>query len=339
MCRFQRGLWSLAFLIAALGANGVYAMDLSHPFPARSAAQVLHPGPSSGFFKEYDAGVHGQCGPLLSHLDKALQDPDSAVQYSAQLVYGEMYDRAVCVDYSPAKSFEYFKQAAQSGGSNFYAIVGWKYYYGHGVEQSKKKAHEIFKRLLIRSTRMDKGNILQWFQEILREREMPDLLKMGIDWLNETTQTEEGTIALGLSLIDGTGTYYDGTTLPIDTWAARNTLSYLSIHNPKASYYFGIEKLKGTFGDKNRGEGKMHLISSARCGYVPAMIELAHLAKTGDFGTRTSKREAYGWLLMAQRSGANVTDEIKIAKENAGSYYQMTLPNNKWFMPEHSTCK
>lgn len=122
---------------------------------------------------------------------------------------------------------------------------------------------------------MGKGNILQWFQEILREREMPDLLKKGIDWLNETTQTDEGAIALGLSLIDGTGTYYDGTTLPIDTWAARNILSYLSIHNPKASYYFGLEKLKGTFGDKNRGAGKMHLISSARCGYVPAMIELA----------------------------------------------------------------
>ncbi|NVJ92440.1 MAG: hypothetical protein HWE34_12320, partial [Methylocystaceae bacterium] len=114
MCRFQRGFWSLAFLIAALGAGGVYAMDLSHPFPARSAVEVLHPGPSSGFFKEYDAGVQGQCGPLLSHLDKTLQDPDSDVKYSAQLVYGEMYDRAVCVDYSPVKSFEYFKQAAQS---------------------------------------------------------------------------------------------------------------------------------------------------------------------------------------------------------------------------------
>lgn len=145
-----------------------------------------------------------------------------------------------------------FNQIYESGGSVFDAIVGWKYYYGHGVEQSKKKAHEIFKRLLIRSTRMDKGNVLQWFQEILREREMPDLLKKGIDWLNETTQTDEGAITLGLSLIDGTGTYYDGTTLPIDTWAARDILSHLSIHNPKASYYFGLEKLKGTFGKDRR---------------------------------------------------------------------------------------
>ncbi|NVJ93886.1 MAG: hypothetical protein HWE34_19620, partial [Methylocystaceae bacterium] len=221
----------------------------------------------------------------------------------------------------------------------FYAIVGWKYYYGHGVEQSKSKANDAFKLLLMHSAfayTSLKGKI---YEDVLRDRPMPPPLKAGIDWLDETTQTDEGAIALGLSLIDGTGTYYDGTILPIDTWAARDILSYLSIHNPKASYYFGLEKLKGTFGDKNRGAGKMHLISSARCGYVPAMIELAHLAKTGDFGTRTSEREAYGWLLMAQRSGANVTDEIKIARENAGSYYQMTLPNDKWFMPEHSTCK
>ena len=112
--------------------NDVQAMDLSKPLPKLSAKEVLHYGPSSAFFEQYDQGVQGNCGPLLSHLNEKLQSSDSDVRYSVQLVYAEMYDRAVCVEYSPEKSFEYFKQAADSGGSYFYAHVGWKYYYGHG---------------------------------------------------------------------------------------------------------------------------------------------------------------------------------------------------------------
>lgn len=76
--------------ILAMGVfwlNNAQAMDLSKPLPKRSAKEVLHYGPSSAFFEQYDQGVQGNCDPLLSHLNEKLQRADSDVRYSAQLVY------------------------------------------------------------------------------------------------------------------------------------------------------------------------------------------------------------------------------------------------------------
>ncbi len=329
-------------IILAVGAfwqNDAQAIDLSKPLPKLSAKEVLHYGPSSAFFKQYDQGIQGNCGPLLSHLNEKLQSSDSDVRYSAQLVYAEMYDRAVCVEYSPEKSFQYFKEAADAGGPMFYAHVGWKYYYGHGVEQSEAKANEAFKLLLTRMAFTESSRFYESYQDVLKDRPIPPLQKAGIDWLIKKTSTVEGRIKLAQALLDGSGRYLDGSPLQIDKRAARDILSHTTSSSPKAHFLLGTEYLKGSFGDSNRYEGEFHLMWAAKCGYVPAMLELARLSETGEFGIRQSKRDVYGWLLLAQRSGADVSKELEKVKENAGSYYQMSVPNDKRFMLAPDTCK
>ncbi len=56
MFRFKYHLWGFITVLTfgAVWSNLVQAMDLSKPLPKRSAKEVLHYGPSSAFFEQYD---------------------------------------------------------------------------------------------------------------------------------------------------------------------------------------------------------------------------------------------------------------------------------------------
>ncbi|WP_188666078.1 tetratricopeptide repeat protein [Terasakiella brassicae] len=340
MFGFKYHLWGFiaALTVGAVWPNLVHAMDLSKPLPKRSAKEVLHHGPSSAFFEQYDQGVQGNCTPLLSHLNEKLQSADSDVRYSAQLVYAEMYDRAVCVEYSPKKSFEYFKQAADAGGPAFYAHVGWKYSYGHGVEKSEAKANEAFKLLLTRGAFTENSRTYKRYEDLLKDRPIPPLLKEGIEWLIETTSTDDGLIELAQALLDGSGRYLGRSPLQIDQISARNILSQTALFSPKARFILGIEYLKGSFDDKNRREGEMHLMWAAQCGYVPAMLKLAQLSETGDYGVKQNKQSTYGWYHMARENGADVASEVEKAKQKIGSYLQRSIQHDHRFKVNMKRC-
>ncbi|WP_135075094.1 SEL1-like repeat protein [Terasakiella sp. SH-1] len=325
-------MYRAIFTILIVGLlTPVNADASSEPLPKGSASEILWKN-SSHFHSDFDKGVNGDCVSLLSRLEKEIQDPNEDREYAAHVVYGELYDRAICVPFDPDKAFDHFKQAADMGGPTYYAQVGWKYFHGHGIEKSDAKAHDAFKLLLIRNATWKQPTNEQHFHEILRDRGMPDILAAGVGWFTKMTKTDESAVSLALSLIDGSGRYYDDTALPIDKLAAMYALNQLSSDNRKARYHLGFEMLKGTFGEPLKREGEMHLIRSAKCGYVPAMLKLAHLSQTGEFGARQNNKDAYGWYLMAQRNGASVKTELEEAKKNAGSFAELTVPNDKKFM-------
>jgi len=314
MFGFRYRLWGLVAVltVGAVWANVVQAMALSKPLPKRSAKEVLHYGPSSAFFEQYDQGVQGNCAPLLSHLNEKLQSPDSDVRYSAQLVYAEMYDRAVCVEYSPKKSFEYFKQAADAGGPAFYAHVGWKYYYGHGVEKSEAKANEAFKLLLTRGAFSKTSRTYARYQDLLKDRPIPPLLKAGIDWLIETTSTDEGLIKLAQALLDGSGTYIDGSSFEKDSKSAYNIFANLSVkRNSKAMFLFSKAILNGQIPSSPVREAHTFLEWAANCGNTDAMIEMAKYHQTGQYEFFQTNSHAYAWLYAAKTLGADVETEME----------------------------
>jgi len=315
MFGFKYCLLSLVMILAvgAFWQNDTHAMDLSKQLPKLSAKEVLHYGPSSAFFEQYDQGVQGHCDPLLSHLNEKLQSSDSDVRYSAQLVYAEMYDRAVCVEYSSEKSFEYFKQAADAGGPMFHAHVGWKYYYGHGVEQSEAKANEAFKLLLTRRASSDISRIYKRYEDLLKDRPIPPLLKTGIDWLIEKSSTDDGLIDLAQALLGRSGaTYHDGTAFKKDTKAAYFIFQSLAVkHNPKALFTFAKAILNGKIPSSPVREAHMFLEWAANCGYTDAMVEMAKYHQTGEYEFVQTNSHAYAWLYAAKTLGANVQDEMK----------------------------
>jgi len=312
------------------------AMDLSKPLPKLHAKQILT-GNSSHLHDDFDKAVDGDCSPLLKRLNKYIQNEKS--EYAARIVFGEMYDRAICVPYDPAKAYENFKRAADMGGPYYYAITAWKHAMGHGAKKSKILLHESLILYLIRSAVHSKDNMLNHMQNLLKDRFPSDEMLKGVNWLIEKTKTNEGGIFLALSLIDGTGQYYDDTSLPVDRLAAKYFLTQLSFDSPKARYHLGVEHLKGTFGEKDKREGEMHLMWSAQCGYIPAMLELANLALTGKLGVRQSNRDVYGWYLMASENGANVISELEKAKQNIGSVSQIMIQKDNRFKVNMKRCQ
>lgn len=104
----------LVLSFIALWPFGAGAVDVSQPLPILPAKVVLS-GNSSHFHADFDKGIEGECEPLLKRLEKALVRGEDS-EYAARVVYGEMYDRAICVPYDPAKAFENFKRAADMGG-------------------------------------------------------------------------------------------------------------------------------------------------------------------------------------------------------------------------------
>lgn len=301
-------------VILAVGAfwqNDVQAMDLSKPLPKLSAKEVLHYGPSSAFFEQYDQGVQGNCDPLLSHLNEKLQSSDSDVRYSAQLVYAEMYDRAVCVDYSPEKSFKYFKDAADAGGPMFYAHVGWKYYYGHGVEQSEAKANEAFKLLLTRGASSDISRTYKRYEDLLKDRPIPPLLKIGIAWLIGKTSTDDGLIDLAQGLLSGSGRYHDGSPLNIDRRASYDILTNLSVKpNTSAMLILADGIYRKQYEGLHMGEAEMMMKRATDCGSIKAIKKMAHYYKVGAYDYVQSNLNAYAWYDVAKSLGANVQMEM-----------------------------
>ena len=160
-------------------------------------------------------------------------------------------------------------------------------------------------------------------------------LKDGIDWLISKTSTDDGSIHLAQELLNGDGTYFDGTSIKKDPKSAYNILFSLSVKsNPKASFVLAQAIKEGQINFVPAYEADMFLQDSAQCGYVPAMIKLAELALSND-----KKRETYGWYLMAYENGANVSAALEKAKKNVGSYLQMTIQRDSRFKVNMKRCQ
>ncbi len=306
-------------VILAIGAfwlNDTQAMDLSKPLPKLSAKEVLHYGPSRAFFEQYDQGVQGNCDPLLSHLHEKLQSPDSDVRYSAQLVYAEMYDRAVCVEYSPEKSFKYFKQAADGGGFYFYAHVGWKHIYGHGAKKSMKEAHKAFKLLLTRLASSESSRTLERYIDLLKDRPIPTELKTGVGWLINLTNSDSAKINFALNLIHGTARYYDNSLIKQDHRAGYEILTSMANNsNPEAMYILAQEILSGRLDGIHMDESQLMLENAASCNFIDAMLLMAEYHEKGTHGFVQTYPHAYSWLYTAKSLGANVDERMKELKE------------------------
>jgi hypothetical protein len=330
---------SLAFIGGTLFLSPAHAIDVEKPLPKRSAKEVLLAGPSSAFFAEFDQAIEGDCKPLLSHLEKALNSGDSVRDYSAKLVYAEMYDRAICVPYQPTKSFDLFKEIAKDGNPHFNLQVGWKYLFGHGVPQSNERATVYFKRYLISVAVKDPSEIIKQTEALLSKRPMPEPLVLGIHWYEKITSDKQTYLAFEKSLLQGNGKYFDGSFFEVDKNAIYMSLLSLSFHDIEAAYVLYVEKAKGTFGPQHKIDGQLSLEQVARCGYVPAMLKLAEFASSTDKGLDLSAKDTYGWYLMAEENGANVSNELEKARKNAGPYFQFSAPKNWRYKVNLKKCK
>ncbi|NVJ92506.1 MAG: sel1 repeat family protein [Methylocystaceae bacterium] len=317
MFRFIKNIGPFSILLTTFFAfmSVGNAIDITGPLPKLTAEKTLLKGPSSAFFEEYDEGVKGKCDLLLKHLSKSLQSSNSDVKYSAQLIYAEMYDRAVCVEYSASKSFEYFKQAADGGGPAIYAFVGWKYFFGHGVKQSNAKANEAFKLLLTRNTVFGNSLTYDHYENLLRDRKIPILLKKGVDWLIQKTSSDEKLIHFAQELLDGTAIYFDGSPFKKDQKAAYNILFRLSAKNSTASLVLANAILQGKIPSSPMSEAHFFLEMSANCGNTDAMLEMAQYHQTGQYNFLKINSIAYSWLYTAKFLGLDVENQMKTLKE------------------------
>jgi TPR repeat protein len=319
MLKMKIGFKALAliFIGGALFFSPAHAIDIEKPLPKRSAKEVLLAGPSSAFFAEFDQAIVGDCEPLLSHLEKALNSGDSDRAYSAKLVYAEMYDRAICVPYDPTKSFEFFKPIAEQGYPLGNLHVGWKYLHGHGVKQSNELAIQAFKTLLVRIAGSPKTRTVSHLKDLLKGREFPDQVTKGIEWLNEISKSKEKQLKLAQNLINGTAKYYDGSSLPEDHYAAHTLLRDIADNSfPKGYYVLGTEILNGNIESYIKREGQMMLEFAAKCGYVDAVLAMAKFHEKGEHDFFQSDLYAYAWYHTAQILGINVDEEIKTLEQS-----------------------
>lgn len=291
----------IATLATALGVAFGYitnanASDISKPLPKLKAAEVLWAN-SSHFHKDFDKGVNGDCTSLLSRLDKAIQNEES--EYAAHVVLGEMYDRAICVNFDPAKAYENFKRAADMGGPYYYAQVGWKHVHGHGAEQSIEKANDAFKLLLTRLVSTPEGRTYERYKEILIDRDMPKQLKDGINWLIQKSKTDDGISHLAKSLIYGGGNYYDNSPLSKDILAAKRILE-ANFDNGKASYVLANAYFDGIYGDKEKNRGRILLEHAGTCGSEQAVVDIIGHMLNEDHGFRNIDFITYTWFLYGK---------------------------------------
>ncbi|MDV7340063.1 hypothetical protein RYZ26_10700 [Terasakiella sp. A23] len=338
MFEFKHPLISLlAFLMLwGISSENAQAIDVSKPLPKLPAKELLA-GNSSHFHRDFDKGIHGDCTSLNARLQKALKDPED--EYAARVVLGEMYDREICVPYDPAKAYEHFKRAADMGGPYYYAIVAWKHSLGHGATHSEELTNEFFRYFLVNAITQNDMNPAIRTHRHLRDRQITPLLKHGIHWYEEILTNREKHYLLAKSLLTGNGVkYIDGRQIKQSLFAADRHLISLSKQDKNIAYFHSNELIKGTFGNNRKGEGQFSLINLAECGHVPSMIKLGEVFSSNDPDLAHSNREAYGWLLMAQRSGADVSNQLKKAYENAGSYLQITVPFDERFMPNLMNC-
>ena len=328
-------------ILVGSGTQTAQAVDVTKPLPQISGDNVLS-GAASHFRSDYDRGVKGDCVQLLQRLEEAAVSKEYGEAYASNIVYGEMYDRAVCVPYDPAKAFVYFKDAADFGNPIYFSIVGWKYFHGHGVEQSEVLANEQFKLLLTRFGVHVNGNSQNEkdkYRSFLGDRNIPALLLNGVDWKAMRTATAKETLNLAQELLDGSGVYFDKSPLLVDTRAAFDILSGLD--NPEGRYVFAMESLKGTFGEKQRKEGQWRLDTAALCGYLPAMLDLAQFWYTGEYGFEKNLRRSYEWYLRAQLHGAEVSKLLAEIEPQVGEYsryyvqqhYKSTKIPARWCQP------
>ena len=250
-----------------------------------------------------------------------------------------MYDRAICVNYDPAKAYENFKRAADMGGPYYYAQVGWKHVHGHGAEQSTQKANEAFKLLLTRLGSSPEGRTYERYQAILIDRDMPEQLKKGINWLIETGKTDVGIIRLAKSLIYGGGNYYDNSPLSKDLLAGKRILE-ANFNNGNASYVLANAYFDGIYGLEKKNSGRILLEHAGICGSQQAVIDLIDHSLKERHGFKKIDFVIHAWFLYGQENGYEDVDVF--AKEIQASSYpfdDFTVDHLKWLKERTEKCQ
>lgn len=336
MCVKKIGFKSL--VLALLGmvtfSYSAVAIDLGKPLPQLSAEE-LHWEYSSGFHSDFAKGLAGDCDPLVGRLEKAILNEEN--EYTARIIYGEMYDRAICVPYDPTKAFKNFKRAADMGGPYYYAITAWKHAVGHGVEKSNQLAHENFKLYLLRTAVHAKENILKNLKTRLIDRDVPDQLLRGVNWLSKKLSQKNGSVDLAKSLIVGNGTYFDGTPLPQDKLAALYILE--RVKSLESNYVLGHAYADGVFGESRKSRGSIYLGNAASCGSKEATFELIEYYSNGDKGFPQLDFFAYAWFLFAKEKKYEGVEKFNHFFEPPSHTMETQSPNRlKTIMEQASEC-
>lgn len=305
-------LW-IACIFSFLLSPAFAFSNTSAPLDYGAAEDVLYRGPSAAYFEVYDVATQGQCAPLLTQLNAALKSDDTNERYGAEIVYAELYDRALCVEFSPEKAFDLFKKNAERGRATFYAHVGWKYFYGHGVARSLPKAHEAFKHFMIKRAIYSKGSFDNPFAESIayKGRFYPVAFSGHRSWLKKQMASPSLAIHFAENLIAGTA-YSPITKQKIEDRAAGYTIlsDFAYKKNLGATLALVRALYSGRLETLHHDEGDILLTRLAHCDVTEAMIMIAEFHQTGVAPYPKSKTLAYGWYELALKLGHPSNEQI-----------------------------
>ena len=250
------------------------------------------------------AGLNGDCEPLrhfLAH-DFGLDGHFRA------LVEFEMHDRGICASPDPEAGFRAVHRPDLRSYHFLRQIVGWKYWYGHGVTQDRAKAREIFKLHVIDQAMLGPEYRSTQLITDFHGRTLPKPVEDGWAWVSEQLRHRSKTLELGRNLLSGAGTYYDGTALPQNRETA-GFLLYSLKDDPEALYEFFVNCRDGSC---VLTPDYFTLTKSAKFGYVPAMVHLAYAFEFGDPGQLPqSYIDALFWYRSASTHGVDTSQDIQ----------------------------
>ena len=225
-------------------------------------------------------------------------DPVAATMQGLRLISGR------CGKANPGAASAKFKSAGERGdwrGMFYYAVT---LNHGMGTDRNPAAAQALGRQALCRGMSEHRG---RWdaAEEVAGLEEDNDTVAFLQDEyrrLRDATRTRDGELKEAADAEGRTSPPPDPQCACHWRWAAARQGSVAGMRD------LGLQLIEGRGVVQNTERGWSWLVQAARLGDTPALIAGAQLIQTGRYSL--TLQDAYMWLLLAERQGADVTERL-----------------------------